>query len=1187
MRHLVRNVSIILAVLFVSACSVWPPAETLRLGKDLAGGVSLTYSVQLQPDDPPGVVDQVIEVLIERINPRGLFEISIVRQGRDRIEVTMPLPDERTQELRGEYELALSAFEDFTLDADAIERALRLSGDERAAALEGLMTSAPRRAMLEPLAGSVRAADDARAAFESAAAQDESGIVAEPLDQAALDGLLDAAGEAQERLDDARRSAIASSVEPQDVREALARSTETSTIRNEQTGEYVTLPSPRERALEALSAKLEPLPGGADTLAAAIAAYDTYVDTARGLDNPEDLQRLLQGAGVLEFRISAKPNTIPDEASLRDQVATRGPAGVESDTARWFSLNKLEDWVDTVEDLDSLRANPQAYFSSRHRLIVEPYEGDYYALMLDTPGKRLTEAEGEWGLSSAFQTSDDFGRPAVGFRMNPRGSALLGVFSEANIEEPMAVLLDGRVYTVATIRDRLTDRVQISGNFSQREIGYLIQTLNAGSLQARLSEAPISVSTLAPELGADNLRKGLTAGWIALVLVSIFMMCYYFSQGVVATIALACNAIIILGAMSLNRAAFTLPGIAGIILTFGMAVDSNVLIYERIREELNAGEDLRTAVREAYKKVLSTIVDANITNLIVCFVLAYTATQEIKGFAITLGIGVIATMFSALLVTRVVFVLLIDHVKIKKMSQLPIAIPAIDRLLTPKINWIGLRPLFVLVSAGFIALGISLVVIQQEEMLDTEFRGGTAIDLLLEEPEDTDVAEFAGAPYAGTLTRAQVQAVIEGVADRAERALDADPEDPDAGQLQQLRTASIQVIDPQADGVTSERFKIKTTATDTELLQDTIVDAFAGVVSSKPPLSFEGSTAVEIRDAPVFPVIDDALGENLPGRADVRNDVSRFVGGAVVLLQNLSPAPAEADLLARLDYLRQQGDYISDTSRRDYALIVIDGTAEAVETAAILAKDPLANALYDEDEWRSTLAESEWEIATQALAEATTLAGVQSFSAEVAATFRAKAIVAVVLSFMLITLYIWARFGSLRYSMAAIVCLIHDVIIVLGLIALAEIVYAVFPGAAAIGIQPFKIDLGLVAALLTIIGYSLNDTIIILDRIRENRGRLAYASKDVVNLSINQTISRTLITSGTTLMALIVMFLIGGEAIASFTYALICGVIVGTYSSIAVAAPLVFTSKIPPSAQPFRYEADAAAPASLEGAAPA
>src|SRR5690606_1713330 len=191
-------------------------------------------------------------------------------------------------------------------------------------------------------------------------------------------------------------------------------------------------------------------------------------------------------------------------------------------------------------------------------------------------------------------------------------------------------------------------------------------------------------------------------------------------------------------------------------------------------------------------------------------------------------------------------------------------------------------------------------------------------------------------------------------------------------------------------------------------------------------------------------------------------------------------------------------------------------------------------------------------------------ASVDNFSPAIASTFRAQAIVAVVMSFMLITIYIWVRFGSVRYSLAALVTLLHDVMVVLGLIALAEILYdhaATAALAQQFGIMPFKIDLNLIAALLTIIGYSLNDTIIIMDRIRENRGKLDYASADVVNRSINQTISRTAITSFTTLLAVAIMYGFGGEGIRSFAYAMLIGIVAGTFSSVAVAAPMVWSKR--------------------------
>jgi SecD/SecF fusion protein len=220
--------------------------------------------------------------------------------------------------------------------------------------------------------------------------------------------------------------------------------------------------------------------------------------------------------------------------------------------------------------------------------------------------------------------------------------------------------------------------------------------------------------------------------------------------------------------------------------------------------------------------------------------------------------------------------------------------------------------------------------------------------------------------------------------------------------------------------------------------------------------------------------------------------------------------------------------------------------------------------IQNESLWEEQLASLEWEIAVEALGSFTTTASVQSFSSVIAEDFKNTAVVAVFLSLLLILIYIWVRFGSVRYSLAAIVTLTHDVLFAIGLIAMAEILYdndITASVAQMLLIEPFKVDLNLVAAILTIIGYSLNDTIVIMDRIRENRGRMPYATKKVVNDSINQTISRTIITSGTTLIATLILYSMGGAGVRAFSYALLCGVVVGTYSSIAVASPLVWSRR--------------------------
>ncbi|MBZ0173505.1 MAG: protein translocase subunit SecD, partial [Phycisphaerales bacterium] len=509
------------------------------------------------------------------------------------------------------------------------------------------------------------------------------------------------------------------------------------------------------------------------------------------LDDPEDLKRLISAAGVPGFRIVIDPqsaatqNTHPEEARLRAELLERGPGNVRSRDARWCKINDITTFPagpDTIEQLNAMEQNPSAFFDMRG-YVCERYDGEYYVLCWDTRGMRLTRAEGEWRIANAFQSVDDVGRPAIGFEMDPRGAAKLGEMTGPNVGNKMAVMLDEELYTAPVLNANISRSGIIEGDFTTKQINYIIQVMTAGSLSANLSAEPISQNTIAPQFGADNLRAGRTAGLWALGIVSAFMVFYYFAFGVVAVISLLFNAILILGAMSLARAAFTLPGIAGVILTFGMAVDANVLIYERVREELRGGLDLRAAVKVGYQKALSSIVDGNVTNLIVTFVLANLGTQEIKGFAITLGIGVVATLFSALIVSRIVLALAIDVGKVKKLRMLPMAAPAVERLLEPKINWMGLRYVFLVMSMIGVGTGLGMVYFQGERMLDTEFRGGTQVEFVLRDATDAERASGVGVNADGrlTMTRADVEERVHEIAEELE---ETDP-------LRPLRNAQI------------------------------------------------------------------------------------------------------------------------------------------------------------------------------------------------------------------------------------------------------------------------------------------------------------------------------------------------------------------------------------------------------------
>lgn len=1143
-----------MAMLAFAFWGFMPPKENLRLGKDLAGGVTLTYAVQIEPgQNAQEILNQLATVLGERIDPGNQMDISIVPVGRDRLEITMPLPTENVKALRRAFDAELERISQYTITPVRFERLMGEESQERAASIEEIRQDSPELAdRLQTAAESYDRLIAAEAAYRELLSQSEPDPDA--LDQAEIEA---AAASLDYEAD--RDEALKLSITPAEVRRVLEFSREKTRKIDNQAKQVVELPSPFDRAWTAL---LERAGSGDDQaqsslraqLERVLATYEIYTLARKSLDDPQDLKRLLQGSGELDFRITVEANSRADETSVREDLQEVGPRNANPDGAVWLELAKVESWFDTLDQAEALEADPVGFFAARG-FVVELYDGQYWLLAWDQIGNRLTKAEGDWQVSRSYKGRDDVGRDNIIFNMDTMGGQLLGELTREHVGDNMAVVLDDKVITAPTLQGRISNTGSITGDFSAEELRNIIQVLNAGALQARLSPEPISENTIGPSLGADNLESGLQAGIYALIAVSIFMVLYYFTYGIIAVIALGCNAALILGAMAHNQSAFTMPGIAGVVLTFGMAVDANVLIFERIREELRNGLDLSQAAKLGYQRALSAIIDGNVTNLIVCVVLVGVGTQEVKGFAITLGVGVVCTMISALIVSRLLLSVLVDDVNLKalgkpKTSMLATAIPLIDRVLEPKINWVSLRHVTYAISLFAVLGSIALIITQRDRMLDTEFVGGTQVVLRFGEDDAT------GDQYK--LTRSEVEERVNGAAEDA----------PDGSQLKLLEQADIVPLDPDDDGVTSDTFQIKTLATNSSEVQTALQDAFSEFLDEQGAISFQRSDVTDARLAPVYPISSPApLGTHI-GQPQYRDEVGGYVGGAVVVLQDIPQGQTLEQLEQRIDLLRIQSDFSSTLGRQREMRVLERYDDDTVRSVVLLTIDPQTSYFGDQERWWQDVGQLEWRVVRESLTTTTTLASVSNFSPAIAQEFRGRAIFAVVISFVLITIYIWVRFGSVRYSLVALTALAHDVLIALGMIAIAELIYE-FPSgakiASSLSILPFRIDLNTVAALLTIIGYSLNDTIIIMDRIRENRGKLPYANRRVVNLSINQTLSRTVITSGTTLFAVGVLYFLGGEGLRPFAYVLLVGVIVGTYSSVAVAAPLVWSRKADPS----------------------
>ncbi|MBL7071354.1 MAG: protein translocase subunit SecD [Candidatus Omnitrophica bacterium] len=543
-----------------------------------------------------------------------------------------------------------------------------------------------------------------------------------------------------------------------------------------------------------------------------------------------------------------------------------------------------------------------------------------------------------------------FGEPYVSLTFDDKGARLFSQITAQNVNSRLAIVLDGVIESAPVIRERIpSGRAQITGRFSMDEANDLSIVLRAGALPAPVNV--IEERTVGPTLGKDSIQNGIKAIIIGGIIVLSFMFIYYLIAGVVANAALTMNLILILGVLSYFKATLTLPGIAGLVLTVGMAVDANVLIFERIKEELKSGKTLHSGIVSGYNRAFLTILDANVTTLITAVILFQFGTGPVRGFATTLSIGILASVFTAIVVTRVIFDIMTKNKVITRLKMLHL-------IKETNVNFIGYRKIAYIASLIIIVIGISAFAKRGDKNFGIDFTGGTVQQFKFAEPVSTDEI------------RASLGRI--GMAD-----------------------ASVQ----QFGG---NREVIIRTFTDTS---EIVIEEFRGSFSHNP----FNVTRVE--------KVGPAIGKDLRGKA----------------------------LLAFF-----------------YALIGI-------------------------------------------------------------------------------CIYISLRF-EFKFAIAAIIALFHDVIIAVSALVLTG----------------REISIPVIAALLTVVGYSINDTIVIFDRIREDMKIMRKSSfKDILNMSVNQTLSRTILTSMTTLFVVLSLFLFGGEVINDFSFVLLVGVIVGTYSSIFVAGSIL------------------------------
>jgi len=567
----------------------------------------------------------------------------------------------------------------------------------------------------------------------------------------------------------------------------------------------------------------------------------------------------------------------------------------------------------------------------------------------------LVELENKYGLKGEYITSASPSRnpltqePMILFGFNSDGGAAMFQLSSKNIGERMAIILDGKLISAPTLQSAIQSNGQITGDFTQEEAATIANAL-LNPLKAPLKiEEEMSVE---PSLGADSVKSGFYAALYGVIAVAVFMLIYYWFSGLVANFALVLNLIILMGVMCYLDAALTLPGIAGIVLTIGMAIDANVLIFERIREELKAGKGVQGAVETGYSKAFGTIIDANLTTLIVSVILMTMGTGPVKGFGVTLTVGICASMFTALVVTRLVF----DVFKNFGTGQ------GLRLMEQPKFNFMSYAKYAFAISWLLVIAGIAFGVSRGEKAVGVDFRGGDQVTF-----------EFTEKKKVDPLRDALDQAGIKG--------------------------AKIQY---QSGGDSKER------------LQVTVRDG-------------DGDNAIGV----------------------------------------LAKAFATDEGFKKVSQLHT-GESISGE--------ILQGATKSLLIAL--------------------------------------------FAILVYVTFRYE----------------------FSFALGAILAIIHDILMTLGL-------FFLWGG---------ELNAPVMAAVLTIIGFSINDTIVIFDRIREDlKLNVKGSFTEIMNGAISKTLSRTIITSGTTLLAAGSLFLFGGSAIHSFAFVLLAGVVTGTFSSIFIAGSLV------------------------------
>jgi len=657
----------------------------------------------------------------------------------------------------------------------------------------------------------------------------------------------------------------------------------------------------------------------------------------------------------------------------------------------------------------------------------------YYRLYLVNKQPELT---GEVIVDAQANISQQTTEPVVNMQMNAEGAREWARITGSNINKRCAIVLDGYVYTAPNIIGKIpSGNSQITGMADLEEAKLIEIVLKAGALPAPIDI--IEERTVGPSLGQDSINEGLTSTALGYIIVAFFMLWYYRKAGLFADITLFFNILFIMGVLAAFKATLTLPGIAGIILTIGMAVDANVIVFERIREELKTGKTIKASIESGFANSYSAIFDSNITSFFTAVILYQFGSGPIQGFALTLMIGIFGTLFSALVITKLMFEFMIA-------KGFKISLGGKSHLFDNKnYNFLGKRKIAYIISGTLLTLGL-LSLIFKGLVYGIDFKGGTEVAVQFNHPVNiakirnelssiglgnVEVKTFGNS--SGILVRTELQEIPKNIVPQVIGTLD-------------------NAIEKYAPGV-----------------KKTVID------SSLSTFTYEFSS----------PEITNMLTDKLFEKEGFQT--AKF-----------SNSEDNRKMIVNIT--------ISDWIKENLMMKHSDNPFKLLKEEKVGPK--------------------------------------------IGSELKTDAFIAVFLSLIVILIYLGFRF-KFAFAFGAVVALFHDVLITLGLF---SILYGLIPN------LNLEISVDVVAAFLTLVGYSINDTVIVFDRIREDiKIHKTADSQEVMNKAINKTISRTIITSLTTLFVVVVLLFFGGEVLRGFAFTLFCGITVGTYSSVFVASAFV------------------------------